>query len=120
MKLSEYKGDDALELLADLLEPASEIIGDPDVKEMFQSKEPLLKTVKVILKNHKKAVTEILARLDGQEPEEYEVKVLTLPVKLMELLQDEELLAVFQSQAQNMEQMSSGSATENIAEIETA
>ena len=115
-KLSEYKGDDALDLLADLLEPASEIIGDPEVKEMFQSKEPMLKTVKIIIKNHKKAVTEILAYLDGEDPETYEPGFLTLPIKLLEILNDRELLSVFLLQAQNSGEDISGSVMENIEE----
>ena len=113
-KLSEYKGDDALDLLADILEPASEIIGDPEIKKIWASKAPMIKIVKEALKNHKRAVIEILARLDGEEPDTYEVGVLTLPVKLLQLLQDKELLAVFQLQAQNLDGDYSGSATENI------
>jgi hypothetical protein len=118
MKLSEYKGDDALELLANILEPASEIIGDAEVKEMFTSKAPLLKVVKVILKNHKREVTEILAYLDGEDPETYEVGFMTLPIKLLQILQDKELLAVFQSQVQITADASSGSAMENTEETE--
>lgn len=116
MKLSDYKGDDALELLADILEPASEIIADKEIKELWAGKAPMLKVVKVALKNHKAAVTEILARLDGEDPETYEVGVLTLPMKLLQLLSDKELLSVFQLQAQNLAEDISGSAMENIEE----
>lgn len=115
-RLSDYKGDDALELLADILEPASEIISDEEIKKLWAGKEPMLKIVKVALKNHKAAVTEILARLDGEDPEAYEVGVLTLPAKMLQILNDKELLSVFQLQAQNLAEDISGSAMENSEE----
>lgn len=116
MKLSEYKGDDALELLADILEPASEIIGDEEIKKLWAGKAPMLKIVRVALKEHKAAVKEILARLDGENPETYEVGVLTLPAKMLQILNDKELLSVFQLQAQNLVEDGFGSAMENTEE----
>ena len=36
MKLSEITGEAALDLLADIIEPAAEIMSDPKVKELFE------------------------------------------------------------------------------------
>ena len=37
-KLSDYQGEEALELWADLIEPMSEILVDPEMKKVFESK----------------------------------------------------------------------------------
>ena len=35
MKLSEFKDDAALDLIADIIEPATEILADPAIKDAF-------------------------------------------------------------------------------------
>lgn len=97
MKLSEIKGEAALDLLADLIEPASEIMTDPEVKKLAQAKNKGA-IVKVIIKNHKKAIREILAALDGVPADQYEMNIFTLPMKLLEILNDPELVDFFTSQ----------------------
>ena len=103
MRLSDIKGEQALDTLADILEPASEILADEQVKEISKSGQPKLKLAAYIIKNHKKSVIEILARLDGCEPEEYSFSLLSLPKKVMDLLTDPELKDLFTSQAQENE-----------------
>lgn len=110
MKLSDIKGDEAFEVLADLIDPASAIMADKEVETSFRS-EPRLAFIKLLLKKHSKEITEILAILDRKPVEEYEVNLVALPVKVMELLNDPELEGLFQSQGQT--ETSSGSATEN-------
>lgn len=112
MKLSEYHGEEALDLFADLLEPASEIMADKEFVEHARSGN-MMKAVKTAVKGHKKAVIEILARVDGADPDNYEVNVFTIPVKALELLNDEALKDLFISQGQKKTSESSGSATEN-------
>ena len=36
MKLSEYQGEEALDLLADLIEPAGEIMSDKEIGDLFK------------------------------------------------------------------------------------
>ena len=117
MKLSDYKGEKALDILADLIEPATEIFGDKAVSKEFQSGKKL-KAVKVAIKNHKKAVIELLAVLDGEDPKTYEerVTIFTVPMKLLQILNDPELLQAFSSQGQTGDATSSGSVSENIEE----
>lgn len=107
---TEMRNEEALEVFADLLEPASEIIGDAEVKEMFRNNDRL-KAVKVAIKNHKSAIIEILARLDGVEPSEYKVGIFTLPAKVIGLLNQPELQELFTGQGQNADGASSGSVT---------
>lgn len=113
MKLSEIKGEHALDVLADLLDPISEIVTDKEIEGIIKSKKPKLMVVKPAIKNHKKAVIEILAILDGIPPEEYQVNLLTLPMKILEVLNDPMVEELFSSQGQTMESASSGSATES-------
>ena len=113
MKLSEFRDEKALDVLADLLDPATEILADPEVKMMVQSGQPKLKIIKPIIKNHKKAVIEILAILDDVPVEDYHVTVFSLPLKLLEVLNDPHLMELFQSQGQTNDQPTSGSASEN-------
>ena len=112
MKLSEIKGEQALDILADLLEPATEIITDEELRDKFREDDKL-GAVKIALKGHKTAVIQIMALLDGQNPAEYEVNLFTLPKKLLEIFNDPLVVDLFSSQGQNEDENSSGSATVN-------
>lgn len=116
-KLSEYKGDEALELLADLMDPVLEIIADGEVASVLQ-KGHYAAAVKPILKAHKQAVLQILALLNGKTVEEYkkEVNLFTIPKALLELLNDPDLMSLFTSAEQTEGVTSSGSASENTEE----
>ena len=112
MKLSEYQGEAALELLAYLIEPAGEIMSDKEIGEVF--KKNRFKAIGLAIKNHKKAVMQIMATMDGVPVDEYKCNVFTLPVKILELLNDSELIRLFTYQGQTGGAKSSGSASENI------
>ena len=114
MKLSEYQGEAALDILADLMEPAGEIMSDKEIGEVF--KENRFKAIGLAIKNHKKAVMQILATMDGVPVEEYKCNVFSLPVKILELLNDPEMIQLFQYQGQTGDAKSSGSASENTEE----
>ncbi len=116
MKLSEYKGEDALDILADLIEPAAEIMTDPEIISAFRGDVPKTKIARLIIKGHKSAIISVLAALERENPEEYAKKMnlFTLPAKLVELFNDPELINLFTLQGQETEGTSSGSATESI------
>ena len=114
MKLSEYQGEAALDILADLIEPAGEIMSDKGIGETF--KENRFKAIGLAIKNHKKAVMQILATMDGVPVDEYKCNVFTLPAKILELLNDPALVQLFTYQSQMGEAKSSGSASENTEE----
>lgn len=102
----------AIETLADIIDPIVDICNDLTVKTAFKSGDRM-KGVKTILKDHSKSVFEILARLDGVEPENYKCDILTLPAKLLDLLNDPNVSVLFQSQDQMTEETFSGLAMEN-------
>lgn len=118
MKISDYENEAALDLLADIIEPAGEILADKEVKTAFESKNNF-KAVSVMIRNHKKEVIEILARLDNTPVSEYKCNIFTLPIKLMEILNDKNLTSFFISQAQTKENNVSGSVTEITGETGT-
>lgn len=113
MKLSEIKGEKAIDTLALLIEPVAQIFADEEINKAYKAGLPKIKIVKLALQNHAKAVIEIMATLDGVEPDKYEFNLLTLPVKILEILNDEAFTDLFTSQSQ---ENSFGSAMENIKE----
>ena len=112
MKLSDYQDEQALELLADLIEPASEIIGDEAVRNAASGGKTW-RAVSLAIKNHKKAVMQVLAALDGVPVEDFHCNVMTLPAKLVELFDDPDIAQLFSFAGQTEQQNPSGSPTEN-------
>lgn len=110
MKLSEIKGEEAFSVLAELIDPVSEIMADKDVENTYRSA-PRLALVKLLLQKHQKELITIMATLDRVPVNEYEVSLISLPAKVFELLNDPELAPIFQSQAQT--ETSSGSVMES-------
>ena len=111
MKFSEIKNEQAIEALANMLDPIIEIASDPEIVSVAR-KNDKLSMVKLMLKNHSRAIFELLAASEGSSPDEYECNMLTLPAKLLELLNQPEFNFLFPSQGQETPTFS-GSATEN-------
>lgn len=116
-KLSEIQNEDALDVIAEIIDPVIEISQDEEIKKLT-SKKDRLGAVQVAIKNHKKAVLKVLAILDGESPETYKVNIIQIPVKVMELLNDKDMQDFFQSQGLIPSDASSGSVTENIKATE--
>ena len=112
MKLSEYQGEAALDVLADLIEPAGEIMSDKEIGEVY--KENRFKAIGLAIKKHKKAVIQIMATMDGVPVDEYKCNVFTLPATILELLNDPDLIQLVTYQGQTGDANSSSSASENI------
>lgn len=118
MKLSEIKGEKAIEVFADLLEPVGNILTDEEVLKSIRNSEPKILIIQKMLKTHSKDVINAMAIIEGVPVEEYEVDFLTLPSKLIEFFNDEAVAQLFTSQGQKEELIPSGSAMENIEEEE--
>lgn len=119
-KLSDFKGEEALDVLADIIEPLANIFADKDIGELAKNAKsvPPIKFITIALKNHKPEIIEILARLEGEPVEEYKDKInfLTLPLQLLALANDDMVKSLFISQSQTAvtSLAFSGSATETI------
>ena len=116
MRLSDIKGEKALDVIADLLDPVAEIMGDKEISEILQSGKAPIKAIKLALKNHKRAVLDMMAAIDGEDPETYQPSIFVLPKRLLELLNDPEVQRLFGSQEQTSDGISSGPVQENIEE----
>ena len=117
MKLSDIKGERALEVMADLIDPMTEIAQDKILVGLLRMRN-IKEAVKLGLRNHRKCMLEILAILNQQDPETYEPNLVEIPKMLLELLNDKELLDLFSSQAEQTNETSSSSAMVNIGASE--
>lgn len=123
MRLSDFKGEEALDVLADIIEPMTFILADEEIqkmrKEAAEKKKavPYIKFVAPAIKNHKAEIIQVLARLQNQTVEEYkaDLSLATLPMQVLEFINDPEIQKFFTSQSQSPETQSasSGSVTES-------
>lgn len=113
MKLSEIKDEKALEVLADILDPISTICADKAVSDAFKN-DTKIGAIRILLKAHKTEVIEIMAALDGVSVEKYHCNLLTLPAKIIEILNDPEIVSLFSYAEQTVDSNTSGSASETI------
>ena len=63
-RLSDYQGEEDIELWADLLDPLASIFKDKEIVEMCREKKPSLFVAQKILKSHKKDASTILLTID--------------------------------------------------------
>ena len=111
MRLSDIKGDKAFEVLADLLTPIKALAVDEEIREAAEK--TYMDGIQVALRKHPKEIRTILAILDLEDPETYEVSLATLPKKAIEVMNDPDIQVLFTSQGQLEESTPTGSATEN-------
>lgn len=109
----ERTNEEALELFADLLEPVAEILTDPEIVGIWKSGGKKVTLVSKAIKNHKHTIVKILSLIDGIPEEEYKVNVLTLPARVLKLLNSPMFQELFTSQGQETTAGSSGSAMAN-------
>lgn len=89
-KILDARGDEALDVLADLLDPVTEIAQDPDISGMMKDggKATVAQFAAAVLRKHKPAVIRIMAVDDGKTVEEESklLSVATIPLRLMGIL----------------------------------
>lgn len=110
MRLSEFKDEEALELLANLIEPLGEMFQDAEVRLALKQRR-MLRAAKFMIANHKRAVFEMLAAMEKTPVEEFSCNVLTLPAKLLEINNDPEFIRLFQFAAAELDEKPSGAAS---------
>ena len=101
--LSDYKGEDALDILADIIEPLSVIFADEELQKLQKEQKAGKKIapiafIKPAIKNHKE-----------------EVNIMALPLQILSIVNDPMVKSLFHSQSQtsNTSSASSGSAIAN-------
>lgn len=114
MKLSDIRGEAALDVIAKIIDPVAEIAKDEKVVDQVRSGQRLM-AVKTLLTGHKKSVLEVMAYLEGEDPSNYRPPLLKLPAMLLDILNDPDFTSLFSSGETDM--TSSGSPTENIEAV---
>lgn len=107
MRLSEIQGERAIEVIADLIEPFSNIATDPNIKSVLQIRKKenetaeeaairaIKKNIPVLLKDHKKDVAQVIGILEGIDPEK--LNILEIVKGLSEMMTDKTLMQLFSS-----------------------
>lgn len=121
-RLSDYEGEEAIDLWVDLLDPMIQIVGDKKIAGMLRAKKPIILTAKEIIKEYKAEAEQILLRIDPTP-----LNGLNLLIRMVELLteigKDETIQSFFGSSADAKKlksETSSSSAMENIEDTETS
>lgn len=114
MKLSEFKDEKAIEVVARLLVPIGNIVKNRDNANARGGSN--LEFASAILANNPSDVKDMLAILNDVDPSEYHCNAATVIFDVMNMLADEQLLQLFGLQRQT--QTSSTSASESGAESE--
>lgn len=112
-KLSDYEGEAAIELWADMLEPMNDILADPRTAEVVKSGKSRLIIAKTIFKNHPEEAKRILLTIDPTPLNGLNI-ILRLVAVLADLGQNEEIKGFFGYAEQvQTEDESGGLPTEN-------
>ena len=106
MRLSEFKDEKAIEVVADLLVPIGNIVANPANKEAKDS--GVIAFASAILKNNTKDAKDMLAILADEPIESYTCTAATVLKDMLNVLSDPDLLELFGLQSQT--QTSAGSA----------
>lgn len=115
MKLTDFKGTEAIDVLAKIITPISVIVNDAEFQRLIKTKgSPIMNVIKYILNTFPDEILDIYEPLTKEKRED------ATPIKLIQLLadiaNDPELSALFFSQSQTEDLNASGSATENTEE----
>lgn len=118
-RLQDVKGEEALDVLADVLDYAVRLVKNDKIREALNTNGFRdIETIKLLIKEGKHEIISIMAIIDGKSYDEFveTLDLLTLPVMLYQTFNDEALQSVFISQAQTTGVTSSGLATETTEE----
>lgn len=124
-KLSEFKDDEAMDALVEILEPAYNLIKDNDFKVAMKGDKEKgilpnrLDAVKVAITKHRKDVVKMMAVLNETPVEKFHYTLLTLPTMMLEMLNDKELIRFFSYKSETDFEIPSGSAMENTEESQS-
>lgn len=94
-KLSEFKGEKALDVIADLIEPCSVIFTDQEIVDGWDDRKARIKLAKKILTKYKKECIDMLCVLNECTPDEFDLNAIQILQQIVEIFNDEELTAFF-------------------------
>ena len=110
-RILDARGDEALDVLSELIEPASEIVSDEVVVNNLATGGKKMVAAKKILSDHKESVIQMLAIDDGVSPDDERglISAATIPFRVLALLANKEIQQLFFGLA-GMNQAATGSS----------
>lgn len=113
-KLSDYVGEEALLLWADLLDSFTEILADKEIADSIRAKKPALVIAKLIVQKKPKEALGILTRIDDTEPVNGLTLITRLASVIMEIVSEPTITSFFGlPPVGKSEEIPSGSVTES-------
>lgn len=109
MRLSNFRDERAIEVVADLLIPIQKIASNPEIAKAKDGK--VIELAAAMLKNSKREVMDMLAILNDVPPSEYHCTAATVMRDVLDMFSDPDLRELFGLQSQTT--ALSGSALEN-------
>jgi len=116
-KLLATRGEEGLELLADILGPVTVIFNDGKFKELTK-KGDKLSAVQYVLKYYPGDVLYVMAKANGMDQSEYNPNPVELISDVLKFLNDPDMANFFALQGWIDSNGASGSATENTGEAD--
>lgn len=110
MKWNEMDFDAQCDALCMAIDPVEEIATDKELLRLLRDKKPWQAAGR-ILRDHRGAVRTVLAAFDGVPVESVRLNLLALPGKIVEILSNPDLIALFTLQLPPLGQMYSGNAS---------
>lgn len=115
-RLSEFRGVDAVDVLAELMVPAVNIMQDERIQNMLKKQVTVAELASFAVKNYRDDIFSVLTIMSGED--EYNPNVFELLNDVIEIFSDTELLDFFGSQAQLNTSDAFGLAMEATTETE--
>lgn len=116
-RISEFKDDEAMDVLAEILEPAVNIAKNKKFVNAFRGtkdeKPNRIEAVKILLNENREDIVKIMAILNETPVEDFHYNLLTLPSMILQVMNDKEMLSFFSTQGETDSATSSGSVMEN-------
>lgn len=113
MKLSDFKDERGVEVVAKLLVPVCQIVANPANAEAKTKCKNKLEFASAMLQNNPAEVKTMLAILNDTDPEAYHCNGASVMIGLLEMLADTEVMQLFGLQSKMTGQTCSGSRSEN-------
>lgn len=117
-KISDYKGDSAIDLYAEILEPIGEILQDKEISQALSNKKSIMHIVGIAFRKYKEAVKKIVLSVDDTEIDGKNIFSRFTTI-FVDVLNDKDFIDFFKQAEQVMtDNESSGFATESTEEKE--
>lgn len=118
MLLREMTDNEAMDATADLLEHIEKITADGEFMEAMRAKGGRMRAVKLLVTKHREDTLRIISIVEGVGTDTYKWNLLTLPKKVLDILNDPEIGQLFPSVPGKVGRTFSGNVSVNTAEVE--